>query len=238
MVINNFLFSIFSIGQFNSILNINDIFIQFLIGRRYHPIFYFQFILLFLSLLFTIVPFIFKSNFLTMHIYLGIISFYINISNINYYFFIRYKRDFRISLGTMVELMPNAVVGSIFCSINILLKIKHFSYHIKLILILIIYILFKYDIFIYQKGFFYPNILLNILSSQIFFLFFGSLSFEKISKFQNIISIIINITKFTGGIYYIHPIFRDYFRKYSLFFAKGNYIVSFIIYIIYLFNYI
>ena len=232
LLVNNFLLSVFSIGQFNVILNINDIFIQFLIGLRFHPIFYFQFNLIFLSLLFTIIPFIFKSNFLTMHIYLGLISFFIHFSNINYNFFINYKREFQISLGTLVELMPIAVAGSVLCSLNILLKIKNFSFHFKLILICIIYFLFEYDIFIYQKGFFYHKVLLNILASQILFLFFGSLSFEKISNFKIIISIIINISKYTGGIYYIHLIFRDYFRKYSFFFAKGSYSVSVIIYII------
>lgn len=96
---------------------------------------------------------------------------------------------------------------------------------------MIIYILFYFDIFINKKGFFYPNILLNVLASTTLFLFFFSLPFENLKNYR-LNQIIKNITKYTGGIYYIHPIYRDYFRKYLSYFSKRNYYNSFIIYII------
>ena len=231
LLVNNFLISLFSVGQFRLPLKKKDLFIQLLIGLRYHPIFYYQFNLLFLSLLFTILSFIFRLNLLKILIYLGLLSFYLHISTLNYNYFIYYQRSFQISLGTIVELLPIAVIGSALASKNMLSKMENISLYFKLILIFIIFILFEYDIFTSLKGFFFHNVLLNILASNVLFTFFGSLSFEKIKKFKIIISIIMNFTNFTGGIYYIHPIFRDYLSKYSLFYKKRNYSTSFSIYI-------
>ena len=59
-------------------------------------------------------------------------------------------------------------------------------------------------------------------------LFFGSLNFDYI-----IINTLLKyITRFTGGIYYIHNIFKDYFEKYILFFKQKTYFSSVFIYII------
>ena len=104
------------------------------------------------------------------------------------------------------------------------------QYILILFFFLIILILFKYEIFIHHAGFFYPNVSLNILASIILFLLFGTLPFEKFKnrKYKTALEF---ITKFTGGIYYSHPIFRDYLRKYTKIFKKGSYSASVMIYI-------
>ena len=83
LLINNFLISKFSLGQFETKLTIKDFFIQILIGAKYHLIFWFQFNLLFLSLLFTIISFAFKKKLLKLLKLFGIISFYLTISGLN-----------------------------------------------------------------------------------------------------------------------------------------------------------
>ena len=227
----------FSIGQFQTKLTINDFFIQILIGAKYHLIFWFQFNLLFISLLFTIISFAFKKKLLKLLKLFGLISFYMTISELNYKFFHKYFSNYKImflnNFGSIIELMPVAIIGCIFNSINLLSKIKHFSINFKLFLLYTSIILIQFDIFIYKAGFRYPNVLLDIFGAINLFLLFGSLSFGKI-KNEKIIQIIRNITEFTGGIYYIHGIVRDYLRKYSIFFSKRSYLSS--VHIFYIFS--
>ena len=227
---NNILLFLFSFGQFQELLSIKDFLIQILIGDRYHNIFWFQFNLLLTSLFLTIISFIFKQNLLKILISLGIISFYLTISRLNYNFFFPYGFSGK-NMGSIIELMPIAVIGCIFCSIDILSKIKHCSFFYHIILLLVIFILFQYDIFVGFPEFRFSNILLFSSASTSLFLFFSSLSFEKITN-ENIILIIRNLTKFTGGIYYIHPILLGYLTKISIFFYKRSYLSASIIYII------
>lgn len=229
LIINNFLHFFFSFGQFSKKLTMNDMYVQILVGSRFHGVFWFQFNLLFLSLSFTIISFIFKEKNLEILKLLGIIAFYLHISQINYKFLFNYEKYIKGSLGGLIELLPIAVIGCIFSSVNLLLKIKNFSYNSKLIMLFIICVLFKYKIFTILNGCIYSNVPLNLFASTILFIFFGSLSFNKLKK-KNII--IIYATKFTGGIYYTHTIFRSYLTKYSIFFHKRTYLSSTFIYII------
>lgn len=133
-------------------------------------------------------------------------------------------------MGSIIELLPMAVMGSIISLKYNILK-KYFSTFSYFVLTFIIFVLFQYNIFIYQPGFRYPNVSLNIFASTNIFVFFSSLPLDKI-KNEKCILIIRNFTNFTGGIYYIHIIFRDYLIKYIIFFKKRNYSASLIIYII------
>ena len=229
LLINNALIFTLSFGQYKSILTIKDILIQISIGDRYHKIFWFQFNLLFSSLFLTIISFIFKQNILKTLIVLGIISFYLTISRKNYNFFFIYGISGK-NIGSIIELLPIAVIGCTFSFINILSKIKDCSIYFYLILLYILFILFEYDLFVWVSEFRFSTTLLFASASTSLFLLFGSLSFESLEN-QKIIYIIRYITKFTGGIYYIHPIYLDYLVKISLFFYKRSYISACIIYI-------
>ena len=228
-VTKNFIIKFISPDKFGKYLNFKDIYIQILTGTRFHIIFWFQFNLLFLSLLLSIVSFIFKNHFLVILKFMGIISFYLNISGRNLKLFSSYHRHYRISLGSLIEVMPLVVVGSIYSSMNLLVKVNKFSLHFKLILFLLIIILFKYDLFIIYRGCMYSDILLYLHATTILFLFFGSLDFNKLKMIN---SALILITKFTGGIYCIHPAVGEYLRVYILFFKKASYFSEIINYII------
>lgn len=213
-------------------LSVYDIYIQILTGTNYHTIFWFQFNLIFLSLCMTIISFILKKNFLIAFELLGILSLYLHFSGINYKLFISFNIRYKMSLGSLIELFPIAIIGSIYSSINLLLKIKNIRLHFYLILFSLIHIFFKYDLFMNFNGCIYPNVLLNLVSSSILFILFGSFNDDKFK-------IIEYFSKFTGGIYYIHPIIRNCLGKYFLFIRKKSYFSSYFIYIInYIFCYI
>ena len=233
-IVNNLLFFLFSFGQYETKLKLVDLYIQILIGARYFRIFWFQFNLVFTSLIFTIFSFLFGNKFLKILPFIGLVSLFLHITKINYNFFkdyTCYDGAFALNLGTFIELMPISVIGCIFNSMDLLGRIQHFSIYVQIILFFILLTLFEYDIFARLPGFRYPNVLLNIVASIIIFLLFGSLSIEQIRSEK--IKLIIKIfTKYTGGIYYTHQIFRDYLTKYTLFFSKRTYSISLIIYII------
>lgn len=230
-LVNNILFALFSLGQYDTKLTLKDLYIQLMIGSRYHTIFWFQFNMIFISLIFTIISFSCKAKLLEIFQAFGVLSFYFHISGLNYSLF-AFNPLSKKSCGCLIEMIPLSILGCIFRAKNFNLKLDNFSYYHHILLSIIIYILFYFDIFINSKGFFYPNILLNIFASTALFLFFASLSIENLKNYR-LKQIIKNITKYTGGIYYIHPIYRDYFRKYILYFSKRNYYYnSFIIYII------
>lgn len=229
--VNNLLFELFSISRFNRILNLYDFYVQIIIGSKFHGVFWFQFNIILISLLFTIISFIFKENILKILSILGALSFYLHISKLNYIIFNQYYLSTKNSLGSLIEMAPLAVIGNFFGSINLLCYIKNLSVFFSLILSFIIFIIFKFEIFVYQQGFWYPNILLNICASTSLFLLFSSLCLENL-KNTKLILIIKNVTKYTGGIYYLHVIYRDHLRKYSLFFRNRSYSSSFVIYIL------
>ena len=223
---NNILIKLHFIGQFNSILTFRKFLIQILVGDNYHPLFYFQFNLIILTLFFTIISLIFKQNLLQILLFLGVLSIYLLLSGINYKIF--KHNSFKISLGSIIELMPLAVIGCFFGSVNLLLMINSLSISARFFLLFFIYFLFEYDIFIYPIGFFYPNVFLNILASIILIFFFSTLHFDNLI----LNTIIRNITQFTGGIYYIHLIIKSYLQRYLSFFGKRSYFSSLIIYFI------
>lgn len=227
---NNLLYKIISVGQFAYKLKIKDLFVQLVVGAKYHTIFWFQFNLIIISLFFTIVSLKVKAKLLTILQTIGVLSFYIHITKLNYKLFAS-TLDSMKSIGTLLEMMPLAVVGCIYRAINLFKIYNNFSIYHYINLSFIIYILFKYSIIFPSDGFFYPNILLNVFASTILFMLFSSLSLEDITnkKLKLILQI---LTKYTAGIYYIHPIYRDYLRRFSSYFRKRDYFSTLIIYII------
>ena len=199
LILNNFLISKYSFGEFGRKITLKDFLIQIIIGHRYHLVFWFQFFLIFTTLIITILSFIFKKNILNIILLLGIISFNLTISRLNYNFFSSYGFSGK-NLGSVIDLMPIVAIGCIFSSMDILSKIKHFSKYFYLLLLNLIFLLFEYDIFVNIPELRFSNVLLFLSAAVIFFILFGSISFDKI-KNKKIILILMNITKFTGGIY-------------------------------------
>lgn len=224
--INNIFLKTFIIDKTSIREYLKYLFTQFIFGKGIHGIFWFQNNLIFLSLLFSIISLLFKNNFMEILHFLSSLSLYLHYSGKSYDFFkfTKYKN----SLGTLIELIPLAILGFTYKYINLLSLVNKLPVYIKCILCFYIYFLFEYDIFLLPIGFRYPNIILYIIASSIFLILFGSLNFERFK-----INIIINIiTKCTGGIYYIHPFVRNNLEKYFIFFKKRTYTSASLIYVI------
>ena len=156
--ISNLLFKIFKFNRFNRYLDLYDLIIQVIVGRNFLSVFWFYFNLIFLTVLFFIISIIYKNNFLFILQILGIFAYLIQYSEYNYYFFYHYKNTIKLSVGYFSEIIPIAVTGLTLSNIKIIDKLKN---HIKKSIffsIIIIYILFRFEIFKSIKGFTYRGI--------------------------------------------------------------------------------
>ena len=224
---------IFIIKNIFEKIQLKNVLIQLLIGSPIHGIFWFQFNLIFVSLIFAIILFAFNKDRIKIMLFIELFCYHLHLSGFIYHILINYTRYFRNNIGSLMELIPLGVNGSILNSINFLIIVKRFTIFYKIFLFYILFILFRYDIFMIKRGFRYSNVSLNIISSFIIFFSFGTISFEKIKEKNYIIMIIQYITQFTGGIYYTHSIVRGFLQKYHIFSViKGKYSYALIIYVI------
>jgi peptidoglycan/LPS O-acetylase OafA/YrhL len=171
-------------------------------GHIFNVALWFQAILIFLTIIFLIVIFIFKKNYLSVFIILTIICYIMQYSEVNYYFNYNHLQPHAyLTFGRLVEVFPDAVIGFILHSKNIMKKIKKkkLSFFISFIFLIIIS---KFNEFDNIKTFNYGGIRLNIAALCIFIIFY-LLPFEKINNIK-IIRLIRQITNYTGGIYYMH----------------------------------
>jgi len=154
---------------------------QFLIGRGVYGVLWFHFNLIFLTILFYILSSIFNQHYLLILQILAIISYIIQYSDFNYNFFNKYPHNIKFSVGYLAEIFPLAVTGLTFASLNLITKMRQFRLKTMFFSIILIFILFKYNIFTLIKGFGKQGIMLNIGSLQ-FFIFFYLLPIEKINN--------------------------------------------------------
>ena len=224
--------SILKIKNRNEPFTLKNHCLQLLIGSPIHGIFWFQFNLIFVSLIFAIILFAFNKDRIKIMLFIELFCYHLHLSGFIYHI-LNYTRYFRNNIGSLMELIPLGVNGSILNSINFLIIVKRFTIFYKIFLFYILFILFRYDIFMIKRGFRCSNVSLNIISSFIIFFSFGTISFEKIKEQNYIIMIIQYITQFTGGIYYTHSIVRGFLQKYYIFSViKGKYSYALIIYVI------
>ena len=201
-IFNNILFKLSGFSLYGKKLLIKDLVLQLIFGSNYHYIFYYQFNLIFITILFNIISFLFYNNFIILLQILLIIAYIFQYSYWNFYIFIHYSFVIQFSLGSIFELLPFAVVGVTLSYLGLFTMLKKFKVLVILFIGVIIFFILEFDIFVRIKGFWYPGILLNVGGICIFILF-------SLFSFQNRILIFILkiISKFTGGIYYIHFIF-------------------------------
>jgi fucose 4-O-acetylase-like acetyltransferase len=213
-IVNNLLFIIFKFNRFGKILSIKELISQYIIGHIFHGVFWYQFNLIFITLIYYIISFLFKKKLMLILHILIIISYLLQYSGYNYKYFMKYKARISYSLGNTVEVFPHTVTGFFFGYIDIIKLMLNFRFKIFYFSIIYIYIFFYFDIFINIKGFYYPGLLCNI-GAIILFICFSLIPFKNnINK--SLISFIKTISNFTGGIYYFHTIIYKYIIKYKI----------------------
>jgi hypothetical protein len=155
--------------------------------------------------IFLIIILIFKSSYLfILHIF-TIIAYIFQYSGLNVYLHNYYLVPHAaLTFGRFAEAFPLAVTGFTFASLNIIQKLKKNRAKALLYNFIIIIMISTFRIFHKIKNFKYGGIRLNIAASCLFIIF-SLLPLEKIQK-KYIIYIINKITRYTGGIYYMHYI--------------------------------
>lgn len=228
--INNTFYLIFRFSQYQKILYINDLYVQLITGNGYHTIFWFHFNLMIVTLIFTIISLIFYNNFMFILHILGLICFYLHYSQINYNFFIRYKYVISHTLGTLIEVIPIALIGFFFSSFNLINRLNKAKRRYIIFNIVVLLYFFKFNIFNTLLGIRYPLMMQNLFGTIISFILFSSIRLENFENL-NVIHLIKALTNYTGGIYYLHPFIRLSLNKIFLFIKHRTYAGSFIIYI-------
>lgn len=199
-IISNLLYIFFLFKKLK--IDLYQLLIQFIVGRPLYSILWFQFNLILITVLFYIIAFIFKSYYLPFLQFLGILSYLLQFSNINYNYFKNYIYYIRYSVGYFAETIPIAVTGLFISSIDIINISKNKCFLNIMLYIFLLFILFKYEIFSPVSGFEKQGILLNIEAVS-FFVIFSLIQLDNLNK--KILFCIKYLTSYTPGIYFLHP---------------------------------
>lgn len=192
----------------NKLIEFKLLYYQYILGHGIHIVFWFQFHLIFLYIFYSIIILMTKK-YLCYLLLIGILCYFFIIK---YYFEFFQKYNMIVAFST--KRMPFSYIYSLtgfsLFSIRIYDKISNNK-------VIIIYIFFMIY-FLCKKlhPYFYFFIFINILLSSYIFVAFLLLPFEKI-KNEKYISIIKQITSFTGGIYYHISLNYLYNKKFKIF---------------------
>lgn len=223
-IINNYII------QLNLDTSFNNLKRQLITGHCFMRVLWFQYDLIFTTLLFTICEFFFFKMSFFLLINLFIFSYFFQYSKLNYEIFKIYSISLKYPLGRFLEILPFSVTGYIiaFFEIKIFL-IKYRKITLYLLLLLFIFII-KFQILINIKGFGYQGFYL-LIASSIIFLKALILPLEKVSN-KCIINIIKLIANKTTGIYFLHIIVYNYLKKFIKLIKYRTFYGCIIIYII------
>lgn len=210
-ILTYFLFnSLFYFFNFNSLRSsFYQLITQFLVGRGICGVLWFHFNLIIITIFFYIICLVFNNNYLFYLQILGIFSYIIQYSELNYTFFIRYNKIITFSVGYFAEAIPLAVTGLSIGSIDIINKLKKNRLITIFFSISFLFLFFKYNIFTSVKGFGKQGIMYNI-GGVSFFLIFSLIPFEVCNK--KILVLIKYLTGYTPGIYLLHISIYKIFR--------------------------
>ena len=228
-LINNICLYLFGFCKYGRYISIKDYLYQIIIGERYFFVFWYSTVLLFLSLIFTIIGFSFKEHFLFTIQLFGFILYALHRSSI--YIFLVKNNLMNISFILTFRFAPISVFGLTLGSFDIIANMKQFYIKNIIINVISLYYLVKFRIFKFNEEYIYPDVDTNIISSINFFIIFALIPFDKILN-EKIIVIIAHITNYTGGIYYLHLFMRFYLKNIFEEVRRKTFIGIFIIYFI------
>lgn len=206
-----FLFnSLFYFFNFNSLRSsLYQLITQFLIGRGICGVLWFHFNLIIITIFCYIISLLLNNNYLFFLQILGILSYLIQYSQLNYKLFINYNKNIKFSVGYFAETIPLAATGLSIASINIINKLKKNRMMTIFFSFSFLFMFFKYNIFTPVKGFGKQGIMYNI-GGVSFFLIFSLIPCEVFNK--KILIFIKYFTSYTSGIYLFHIHIYKIFR--------------------------
>ena len=172
-------------------------------GHIFNVALWFQNNLILLTIIFIIIILLLKKFYMNALILLGITSYILQYTGLNYRFFSKnFSIHYRLTLGRFAEGLPNAVSGFYIASKNFTTILKSNARITIINFFIILSFITKFNVFSDIETFKYGGIRLNIAAICIFFIFY-LFPFWKI-KNKFLINIIKQLTSYTGGIYFIH----------------------------------
>ena len=232
LIINNIYFKFFDYTIYGRYLSLKDYIIQIIIGINYLPLFWYLALLILLSLLFTIFAFLFKKYFLFIIQLFGFFIYELHRSSIIY--FLKINNLIMILLIFTIRFVPIAVLGITIGSSDLISILKKNYIRNIIINTFFIYYLFKFQIFKFYEKYLYPDVDTNIIASINFFFIFAIIPLNRITN-KKILFILMNITNYTGGIYYLHLFISFHLSK---IFANVKIRTFYGIFIIYFYSYL
>jgi len=209
-IFNNIYFYLFNINKSHSL---KDFIYNLLNGRSFNAALWFQIILILLTIIFLIIIFLFKNYYMNILVTLGILSYILQYTGLNYEFFTNYfPYHYKITYGRIAEGFPHAITGFYISSNNLMKLLKNNIRNTITNSIIILIFITKLKVFLDIDTFKYGGIRLNIGAICFLFIFF----FFPSKKIKNefLIKIIIKLTNYTGGIYFLHILIgRGYILK-------------------------
>ena len=172
-------------------------------GRIFFQALWFQNILIYTTLVISIIVLSFKKQYLLIFLYIILFSYILQYSYINYYFFKEhFGKKYYLTYGRVVEAFPNIISGFYLHYLDMDNKIKDNRKNTIIISLLTLIFLSKSRFDNHLLSFKYGGIRRNMASICIFLIFLSFPS-NKITnnKIENILKI---ITSYTAGIYFSH----------------------------------
>ena len=134
------------------------------------------------------------------------------------------------SIQPLTNSLIFSIIGFYLSSVHIINKLYKYRITIILLLIFLVYFIKKYQC----KFYIYPcfNEIMIVLVSTSLFIFFALIPLDKIKQ-NFIIFFIKHITRYTGGIYYLHPeVYENLLKNRLEFVRNGTFKGCLLIYII------
>ena len=119
--------------------SLNDLKNQILTGHSFIYSFWFQWDLIFITVIFIFIEFIFKKNLIFILINIELFALFFQYSSLNYQFFSKFIFEMRYTFGRFAESLPFSISGFMLAHFQIIFYFQ--KYYIKTIYILNKYIL-------------------------------------------------------------------------------------------------
>ena len=179
-----------------------NLYYQLLVGDGFYGIFWFLFNLIFHSIIFTIIILLFYKKYYIILQILSILICIYNFLGYNLKIFSKYNHVINHSIKPILECLLYSLTGFFLGSINIIDKLNKYKI-IMIYLSLFVYAIIKIKKKLYKYFYNYHIFIIDLVSS-IFFIIFACLPVDKI-KNKFLFLLIKQITRYTGGVYYLHP---------------------------------
>lgn len=175
---------------------------QIIIGNGFYCLFWFQFNLMFVSIIFVIIIFLFNKRYLIIFQIIGIVCYIFLCSNYYENINSNYSEVITFSIRRLPDTFIYSLTGFYLSSIRFIDIIKKHKKKALCFSFIILYSIKNYEI-IFKN---HPHLRYFIieLGALCIFTLFSVLPFDE-TKNINLRNSIKFITNFTGGIFYIHP---------------------------------